>query len=878
MRLDDIRGTFIDYFVGNGHTLVKSSSLVPDNDPTLLFTNSGMVQFKDVFTGKETRPYRRATSVQKSIRINGKHDDLDNVGYDGRHHTLFEMLGNWSFGDYFKERAIAYSWELLTKVFGLPKEKLYFTVYPTDTESRGLWKKIAGVSDDRIIDIEGNLWAMGPTGPNGYDTEIFYDQGDSVWGGPPGSKDEDGDRYLEIWNDVFMQFETFEDGTTVELKSKSVDTGMGLERIAAVLQGVHSNFDIDLFKGIIADVEDILSVKKDSGNAVSFNVIADHIRAVSFLIADGVMPSNEGRGYVLRRIVRRALRHIHMLGVKESALYRMAGSVKDRMGAAYPELAERYALIRETIRAEEENFGATLDAGLKILEDEVAKADGKVLPGASAFRLYDTYGFPLDMTADILKARGMAVDVEGFDSAMSEQKERSRRAGNFKGEAGTAKVWYDVRERVGETKFVGYDMLEADATVLDVIPALSSCHSDPEELATRNRAGIQCENTSFVIVDRTPFYAEMGGQVADRGTLGGAEVLDVQKINGIFAHKVADASMFEIGDKVRLVVDAPSRRRTMSNHSAAHLLQKALKTVVGEHVSQKGSWVGPTGLRFDFTNPRGLTRDEIGRVERMVNEMIAECLPITKTEMPLDEAKKTGAIALFGEKYGERVRVVDMGGKSVELCGGTHADNTGDIGFFKILKEESIAAGVRRVEAVTGTDALDIAAKYGLDTDGNPAALIAMLQEKIRAENELAAQKQAEEFAQKKKAGDDARAREIESAISKIKTEKIGACEFASAILDDVDGGNLKGVAYRLTGKYSAIALVSNKGGKVSMLVALSPELARKISAVELVKIASAATGGKGGGGRPELAQAGGADPARAATAIEEVKKALEKI
>ena len=853
MKLDDIRRTFIDYFVKNGHTPVPSSSLIPDNDPTLLFTNSGMVQFKDVFTGKETRPYKRATSVQKSIRINGKHDDLDNVGYDGRHHTLFEMLGNWSFGDYFKEQAISYSWELLTKVLGLPRDRLYFTVYPTDTESRELWRKIAGVSDDRIIDIEGNLWAMGPTGPNGYDTEIFYDQGDGVWGGPPGSKDEDGDRYLEIWNDVFMQFETFEDGTTIELGKKSVDTGMGLERIAAVLQGVQNNFDIDLFRDIIAGVEDVLSVKKDGTNAPSFNIIADHVRAVGFLIADGVMPGNEGRGYVLRRIMRRALRHIHMLGIKEPALYRMVENVKDKMGGAYPELVERYALIRETIRAEEENFGATLDAGLRILEDEIAKACGKILPGSSAFRLYDTYGFPLDMTADILKSRGMAVDSDGFENAMAEQKERSKKASNFKGEAGLDKVWYDLRDKFGETEFVGYESLEADAEIKAI-------------------------ERGFVVVDRTPFYAEMGGQVADKGTLGGIEVLDVQKINGLFAHKVQDAAKFQPGDMVHLKVDAAVRAATVANHSSAHLLQRALRVVLGEHISQKGSWIGPSGLRFDFTNPRGLGPDEIEKIERVVNGMISARMPVCKKEMPLEEAKKTGAIALFGEKYGDRVRVVDMGGQSIEFCGGTHACNTGEIRFFKILREESIAAGVRRIEAVAGDGALALAAGHGLDSGKDPADLIVELQEKIRAEKRREEERCAEEFERKKREEEAALKREIESGAARIETSMAGAHSFAHAVLGDVEGKNLKGVAESVRDKCDAVALVSTKGGRVSILVALSPALAAKISAVELVKIAAAVTGGKGGGGRPELAQAGGADASKAAAAIEAVEKAIEKL
>ncbi|MDR0367215.1 MAG: alanine--tRNA ligase, partial [Rickettsiales bacterium] len=717
--LDKIRKTFLDFFVERDHTLVPSSPLVPDNDQSLLFTNSGMVQFKDVFTGKETRPYARACSVQKSIRINGKHDDLDNVGYDGRHHTFFEMLGNWSFGDYFKEKAILYSWELLTKVFGLAKDRLYFTVYPTDSESREWWKKIAGASDDRIIDIEGNLWAMGDVGPNGFDTEIFYDQGPGVQGGPPGSKDEDGDRYLEIWNNVFMQFETFPDGRTEEMTKKSVDTGMGLERMAAVMQGVSSNFDLDLFRAIISDIEQAIGVKKTPENEVSFNVMADHIRAASFLIADGVLPSNEGRGYVLRRIMRRALRHLHMLGVKQPAMFKMADSLRGQMARAYPELDQRAPLIRQTILTEEENFGATLSSGLKVLNDAIAGMQGKVLSGEEAFRLYDTYGFPLDLTADILRGQGMSVDADGFESAMARQRERSRARGNFKGEAGDDKIWYDLRAKFGETRFLGYDALDAQGRI-------TAIHGD------------------LVITDQTPFYAESGGQAADKGFIAGIEVVDVQRIQGIVAHRVAFAGSLATGQTVEMSVDKGFRDAVSRNQSAAHLLQAALREAVGEHTAQRGSWIGQDEFRFDFTSPKPLTQEQVFAIERIANARIAQDLAITMTPTPIEEARKSGAIAIFGEKYGEIVRVVRMGAASIEFCGGTHRESTGDIKFFKITKEESIAAGTRRITAKAGEAALACARELGLDTSLPADKLIIEAQ---RAGAAIAEQKAADERA-----------------------------------------------------------------------------------------------------------------------------------
>ncbi len=877
MKLNEIRQTFTGFFEEKGHKLVKSSSLIPENDPTLLFTNAGMVQFKDVFTGKEKRDYTRATTAQKCVRAGGKHNDLDNVGYTTRHHTFFEMLGNFSFGDYFKEEAISYAWEFISKVLKLPKEKLYFTVYPDDIEARELWKKIAMVGDDRVLDIKDNLWSMGDIGPCGFDTEIFYDKGSHVAGGLPGTPEEDGDRYIEIWNNVFMQYETLPDGSKIELKNKNIDTGMGLERIASVLQGVDSNFDIDLFKNLIAFEENIFGIKSTPENSSSFKIIADHIRATSFLIADGILPSNEGRGYVLRRIMRRALRHINMLGLKEPVFYKIFDNIKEQMSDTYPELIEAENLIKQTIKTEEENFGQTLDAGLKILEEELSKTSGKILNGQSAFKLYDTYGFPLDLTQDILKNKNMTVDVIGFEKAMNEQREKSKKTSKFTGEAGNQKVWYDVKEKIGTSEFVGYNELETISTIKAVVK-----NGSIEEKATMADG-----DEIFVIVDKTSFYAECGGQISDTGIvkINGKSyaVSDVKKaLDNVIFHKI-DLSIgdtISVGDTIEMIVDEPIRKRIMANHSATHLLQKALQEVVGKNVAQKGSWVGESGLRFDFANPKALTFEQIQQVEKLVNKYIADKMEISKKEMPIDEAKKTGAMALFGEKYGDIVRVVNMGGVSIELCGGTHCDNTSEIGFFKILKEESIASGVRRIEAITLNDAFDMATKYNLDITKSPEILIVELQEKLRKEKEDEQDKLAAEFELKRKQEQEEQNKQIETALNSIETTQFKNITFIYGIFENISAKNLKPIADRLRQDKTKtiLTLISTEGGKASVLTAVSKDFTNTISAVDLVKEASIILGGRGGGGRQDLAQAGGSDISKTKDIIETFKKNFENL
>lgn len=876
MKLNDLRKTYTDYFVSKGHKLVRSSSLIPQNDPTLLFTNAGMVQFKDVFTGKEKREYTRATTAQKCVRAGGKHNDLDNVGYTTRHHTFFEMLGNFSFGDYFKEQAITFAWDFTTNVLGLDKDKLYTTVYPNDTEARELWKKISGLPESRILNIEDNIWAMGDTGPCGFDTEIFYDKGPEVAGGLPGTPDEDGDRYVEIWNNVFMQFETLPDGSKVELKNKNIDTGMGAERVAAVLQGVNSNFEIDLFRNLKSYISDVLSVKITPENMTSFNVIADHIRATSFLIADGVIPSNEGRGYVLRRIMRRALRHINMLGVKKPAFYKMFENVKEQMGDTYYELIDAENLITQTIKTEEENFSTTLDAGLKILEDEISKTSGKVLSGESAFKLYDTYGFPLDLTADILRTKNMTVDTNAFDKAMEEQRSKSKKASQFKGEAGTKKIFYDLKAEVGGTKFVGYEKLDEVATIKSIIKngeIVSSATATPDD-------------EIYIIVDKTPFYAECGGQISDTGVMiaNGKTyaVSDVKRaLENLYFHKI-DLSVGEtlsIGESVELKVDAPIRKRIMANHSATHLLQKALREVIGNHIAQKGSYVGENGLRFDFSNPKALTADELIKIETLVNKYIEDELCICVNEMPIEEAKSTGAIALFGEKYGDIVRVVNMSNVSVEFCGGTHCSNTSEIKFFKILKEESISAGIRRIEAITNVDALDFASSRGVDINQKPTEILKSLNEKLKMERQAEQDKLAQEFEEKKKAEELQTQKDIETVVNGILQHDVSGINFVSGIFENVNPKNLKPAMDKLRDlhtKNSVMTIIATVDNKVSVIVSVSSDLKEKINAVDLVKTASIIMGGKGGGGRPDLAQAGGVDKTKANDALIEIENKIK--
>ncbi|MBM3606638.1 MAG: alanine--tRNA ligase, partial [Alphaproteobacteria bacterium] len=713
--LNDIRSTFLGYFEKNGHRVVDSSPLVPRNDPTLMFANSGMVQFKNLFTGIETRDYTRATTAQKCVRAGGKHNDLDNVGYTARHHTFFEMLGNFSFGDYFKEGAIPFAWELLTKEFGIPKDRLLVTVYHTDDEAANIWKKVAGLTDDRIIRIptSDNFWQMGPTGPCGPCTEIFFDHGDKIWGGPPGSAEEDGDRFIEIWNLVFMQNEQFEDGSMRALDMQSIDTGMGLERIGALLQGKHDNYDTDLMRSLIEASAHATSADPDGPGKVHHRVIADHLRSTSFLIADGVMPSNEGRGYVLRRIMRRAMRHAHMLGATDPVMHKLVPALVRQMGAAYPELTRAQAMIEETLRSEETRFRQTLDRGLRLLDDELSRLpEGADLPGEAAFKLYDTFGFPLDLTQDALREKGRAVEVEGFDAAMAEQKRKARAAWSGSGEAADATIWYELAEKHGATEFLGYDTEEAEGQVL----ALVIEGADTAEVGEGAKVSI--------VVNQSPFYAESGGQVGDTGLIktdtGAARVMDTKKVAGVFVH-VAEVTTGTIarGQGATLSVDHDRRGTIRANHSATHLLHEALRRALGDHVAQRGSLNAPDRLRFDFSHNQAVSPEELAQVEAEVNEFIRQNSPVVTRIMTPDEARALGAQALFGEKYGDEVRVVSMGslegsGKgtdkatySLELCGGTHVARTGDVGAFALLGDSASSAGVRRIEALTGQAALD---------------------------------------------------------------------------------------------------------------------------------------------------------------------------
>ncbi len=879
MKLNDLRKSYTDFFVANGHKLVKSSSLVPTNDPTLLFTNAGMVQFKDVFTGKEKRDYTRATTAQKCVRAGGKHNDLDNVGYTTRHHTFFEMLGNFSFGDYFKEQAIKYAWEFTTKVLKLDKDKLYMTVHPSDSEARKLWEQISGFPSSRILDIEDNIWAMGDTGPCGYDTEIFYDKGEDIFGGLPGTPDEDGDRYVEIWNNVFMQFETLEDGSKIELKNKNIDTGMGLERIASVLQGVNSNFEIDLFKNLKQSISEILHIKETKENTTSFNVIADHIRATSFLIADGVLPSNEARGYVLRRIIRRALRHINMLGVKQPCFYQMFENVKEQMGDAYPELYEASALIKQTIKTEEENFGATLDTGLKLLNEEIAKTSGNILSGKSAFKLYDTYGFPVDMTADILRGRGMQVDLSGFDEEMKHQREQSKKSSQFKGEAGNKKICYDVKEQTGITEFVGYTTPKTTS----VIKAIIKNNEMINEISSTDK-----DEEVFIIVDKTPFYAESGGQIADTGIIvdknGNTDkVIDVIKaLDNLYFHKITlHSTTLKVGDTINMEIDENRRHLIMSNHSCAHLLQNALRKIIGEHIIQKGSWVGDTSFRFDFSNPKALTADELEKIETLVNKYIEDNLSISINEMPIEKAKQSGAIALFGEKYGDIVRVVNMGDISIELCGGTHCTNTNQLKFFKILKEESIASGIRRIEAITNTTALNFAKSKGIDITLPPTEILKLLNKELQNEKIKEQERLAEEFELKKKQEEEKQRTDIATITNNINEEMINDIKYMYNTYDNINPKNLKGAIEVLRAKNAnktIISLFAVSDSKVSIIISVSDDLQNKISAIDMVKNVSIITKGKGGGGKPTLAQSGGSDETQIQNAIDEIKTTLKEL
>ena len=863
-----IRQDFLDFFAGKGHTIVPSASLVPGNDPTLLFTNSGMVQFKDVFLGAEKRSYVRAADVQRCLRAGGKHNDLDSVGYTARHHTFFEMLGNWSFGDYFKKEAIAWAWELLTEVWKLPKERLLVTVYHTDDEAYDLWHDMIGLPPERIVRIgdnkgapyaSDNFWQMADTGPCGPCTEIFYDHGEHIAGGPPGSADEDGDRYIEIWNNVFMQFDRQPDGTLVPLPAPCVDTGMGLERLAAVLQHVHTNYEIDLFQGLIRKAAELTGTT-DLENK-SLRVIADHIRACSFLIVDGVLPSNEGRGYVLRRIIRRALRHGWMLGVRQPFFHKMVGTLSELMGDAYPELPAARELVEKALKAEEERFAETLDSGMRIFDDVASRVVDGVIPGADAFRLYDTYGFPVDLTADIARERGLSVDMAGFEAAMEQQRETARAAGKF---TSTTGLPADLVAQLSPTVFLGYDHLDAGG--LQVVALLKD---------GRPVASVHAGDEAVVILDRTPFYAESGGQVGDTGVLAeqGVEfdVADTLKFAGQFHGHVGRVAKgdLKVGDHVVASVDAARRASTILNHSATHLLHAALREVLGTHVQQKGSLVAPDRLRFDFSHFQPMTQAELAEVERRVNAQIRANSAAEVHHMGMQEALDFGAMALFGEKYGEQVRVLKMGDYSTELCGGTHVGRTGDIGLFKLVGESGVSAGVRRIEAVTGQGALDYVADEerrlaeAADLLGGNAGEVV---DKIRALTDR--QKKLERELETLKA------RAASSATSDLGGAAIdvGGIRVLASRLEGFDARALRDAMDRLKQQLgdAVIVLAGTADGKAALVAGVNGAATGRVKAGELLSHVAGQIGGKGGG-RPDLAQGGGEDGPALATALQGV-------
>lgn len=856
MEVNQIRSLFLDFFKKEGHEVIKSSPLVPHNDPTLMFTNAGMVQFKNYFTGAEKSPYSTATTSQKCVRAGGKHNDLENVGYTARHHTFFEMLGNFSFGDYFKERAIELAWNCLTKEFGLKKDKLYITVYHTDEEAEKIWKKLTGFPDDKIIKIttNDNFWAMGDVGPCGPCSEIFYDHGASIPGGLPGTIDADGDRYIEIWNLVFMQYEDQLGGKRIQLPKPSIDTGMGLERIASVLQGKHNNFEIDLFQNII---DSSMHLSGNTKDIVSHRVIADHLRSCSFLIADGVMPSNEGRGYVLRRILRRAVRHIHHLGCKEPLLHRLVPTLVTEMGDAYPELRRAEAVIRSTLLLEEERFMATIDNGMKLLSSSTAgmKA-GEVFDGSVAFKLYDTFGFPLDLTADILKAREITVDNSSFDKAMKEQKDRARAAWAGSGSKATDQIWFDIHEEVGATEFLGYTSETGEAVVKAIV-------HDGKKVDSAS----DCE--VIVVLNQTPFYAESGGQIGDTGFIGKHEVTDTKKFQGaIFGHFVKLKGSLKVGDVVLAKIDGARRNKIRANHSATHLLHKALRDTLGEQVTQKGSLVAPDRLRFDFANPKALTFEEMKTIERKVNEMIItnNCVD-TNLKTP-EEAIAEGAMALFGEKYGNEVRVVSMG-ISKELCGGTHVRNTGDIGMFKVVSEEAIASGIRRIEAVTGIAALEYVNKY--------EESVKQLASQLKASETDVVSRISVIQDEKKKLEKDLSDIRLKLALKdEFPVETIGDMQFLSKKLSDIPAGDLKSVVDVLKHKITkgVIVISSVVEGKVSLLVYVTNDLTQNIKAGDLVKEAATEIAGNGGG-KPDMAQAGGTNAAGLDKAFEKIRSMI---
>ncbi len=882
--LNDIRSTFLNFFEKNDHTIVDSSPLVPRNDPTLMFTNSGMVQFKNLFTGVEHRDYTRATTSQKCVRAGGKHNDLDNVGYTARHHTFFEMLGNFSFGDYFKKEAIPMAWDLLTKDFGLDKSKLLVTVYHTDDEAAEIWKKHADLSDDRIIRIatDDNFWSMGATGPCGPCTEIFYDHGPEIWGGPPGSAEEDGDRFIEIWNLVFMQNERFEDGSQVDLEMQSIDTGMGLERIGALLQGKHDNYDTDLIQSLIEASADATNSDPDGPGNIHHRVIADHLRSTSFLIADGVMPSNEGRGYVLRRIMRRAMRHAHQLGSKDPVMYRLVPALVAQMGQAFPELGQAQALIEETLELEETRFKQTLDRGLRLLDDELdALPDAASLPGETAFKLYDTYGFPLDLTQDALREKGREVDVAGFNAAMAEQKAQARAAWSGSGEAADATIWFDIADTNGVTDFLGYDTETAEGQVVALV---------------RDGARIDAAETGEsvqVVLNQTPFYAESGGQVGDNGTLktdaATVRVTDTRKVAGVFLH-VGDVTdgRIEIGQAAQLEVDHARRAAIRANHSATHLLHEALRNALGDHVAQRGSLNAEDRLRFDFSHSKALSQAELAQVEAEVNDYIRQNSPVETRIMTPDDAREIGAQALFGEKYGDELRVVSMGREagsdkgldkqtySIELCGGTHVRKTGDIGLFVGLGDSASSSGARRIEALTGPAALAY-------LNGQDATVRALAGEMKARPDELLDRVKSLQDERKALANEVAQLRRDLAMAGGAgqgggdEAQDVNGVKFVARVLSGVSGKDLPPLIDEHKSKLGsgAILLIGDSDGKVAVAAGVTDDLTSTVSAVDLVKAAVVELGGKGGGGRPDMAQGGAKDASNADAAINAAKAVI---
>ena len=876
---NEIRRSFLDYFAGEGHAPVASAPLVPHNDPTLMFVNAGMVPFKNVFTGLETRPYSTATSSQKCVRAGGKHNDLDNVGYTARHHTFFEMLGNFSFGDYFKERAISLAWKLITGEWKIPADKLTVTVYHTDDEAFDLWRRISGLPEARIIRIptSDNFWAMGDTGPCGPCSEIFYDHGEHIWGGPPGSPEADGDRFVEIWNLVFMQYEQIDSATRVDLPRPSIDTGMGLERIAAVLQGVHDNYDTDTFKALIGASAELTHVDPAGEMKASHRVIADHLRASGFLVADGVLPANEGRGYVLRRIMRRAMRHAHLLGAKEPLMHRLVPALVAEMGAAYPELVRAQPLIEETMKLEETKFRQTLEKGLHLLGEATAKlSPGATLPGDVAFRLYDTFGFPYDLTEDALRAQGFGVDRGGFDEAMAAQRAAARAAWKGSGEKASDEIWFDIAEEAGTTEFTGYISDQGEGQVVALV-----------------RDGAQVDSAQageevVILTNQTPFYAESGGQQGDSGTISGdkgllARVSDTSKPLGrLHAHRATiESGVVAVGDSVHLAIDAERRAQIRANHSATHLLHAALRHRLGHHISQKGSLVAADRLRFDFSHPRPLTPEDIAVIEAEVNAHIRENESVVTRLMSTDEAIAAGAMALFGEKYGDEVRVLSMGkvndgSYSVELCGGTHVSALGDIALFKIISESAVASGIRRIEALTGEAARqwlthredrlrEAAAALKATPDEVPQRVAALLDERRRLERELAEAKKALAL------GGGAK--------QETGPEHINGHAFVGQVIEGLDPKGLRSLVDENKARVGSgvVALIAINDGRASVAVGVTDDLSGTINAVDLVKTAVAALGGQGGGGRPDMAQGGGPEAAQAPAAMAAIRSAIEE-